>query len=319
MFTGKGGVGKTTVVASLALALAEAGRRPLIVEMGHRASMEAVFDAGEIHYEPRQIGPGVWAMNLDFESGLYEYMLEHVRVRRVVKAIMKSKPLQRFFHAAPSVSEVAILNKLANLEAEQDEQGRPRWDPILVDLDATGHAIMLLNLPSVLDGLIGDGPMRALVDGFSELLSDPKRSVLHLVTLPRELPAQETAQLFNRLSRHHDVPLGVLFVNKVPRAPLPARGASILRALERRARTANREDALEAVTVARRAQTRHAGARSMITKLLQAVALPLVEVAHVPGRVELQRLTELGRSMLTAEPVEPTPSRPRPSLTGDPV
>ena len=117
MFTGKGGVGKTTLVAALATEAARRGRRPLVIELGHRASMEAVFGVGEVGYVPRDIGRGVHAMNLDFESALAEYFEEHIPIQRVAKTIMKNKTLQKFFHAAPSVSEVATLNKISALEA----------------------------------------------------------------------------------------------------------------------------------------------------------------------------------------------------------
>src|SRR5690606_9010827 len=234
LFTGKGGVGKTTIVAALALEAARRGRRPLIVELGHRASMESVFAVPQIGYAPREVGKGVWAMNLDFESALAEYFEEHIPVKRVARTIMRNKTLQKFFHAAPSVAEVAILNKLSALE-NQREHGQHRWDPIFVDLDATGHAIMLLNLPSVMTGLIGDGPMRRLIDGFSSLLTDPRKTVLSLVTLPLELPAQETVELYERLVNQHEVDLGVLFVNQVPPRPLSPKQAGMLDRLEHQA------------------------------------------------------------------------------------
>jgi anion-transporting ArsA/GET3 family ATPase len=154
LFTGKGGVGKTTLVGALAIEAARRGRRPLIVELGHRASMEAVFQVDHIGYAPRDVGRGVHAMNLDFESALGEYFEEHIPIQRVARTIMRNKTLQKFFHAAPSVPEVATLNKISALEAERVQGGGYRWDPILVDLDATGHALMLLNLPSVMNGLM---------------------------------------------------------------------------------------------------------------------------------------------------------------------
>ncbi|MCA9579906.1 MAG: hypothetical protein KC668_30970, partial [Myxococcales bacterium] len=134
LFTGKGGVGKTTLVAALAIEAARRGRRPLIVELGHRASMEAVFEVDSIGYEPVDVGRGVHAMNLDFESALADYFEEHIPVRRVARTIMRNKTLQKFFHAAPSVPEVATLNKIGALEAERGPGGGYRWDPIFVDL-----------------------------------------------------------------------------------------------------------------------------------------------------------------------------------------
>ena len=300
MFTGKGGVGKTTIVASLALEAARRGKRPLIVELGHRASMEAVFDVDSIGYQPREVGGGVHAMNLDFEAALGEYFEEHIPVQRVARTIMRNKTLQKFFHAAPSVAEVATLNKLSALEGERDPQTRgPRWDPIFVDLDATGHAIMLLNLPSVMDGLIGDGPMRRLVDGFSSLLTDPRRTVLSLVTLPLELPAQETVELYQRLRKHHDVELGALFVNQVPARPLTPKQAALLDRLEHRARQRELTTLVDDVAIARRAMRYHANARAQINRLRKDVDLPLVELGTITSRaLDMATVAEMGRRTL---------------------
>lgn len=298
LFTGKGGVGKTTIVASLALEAARRGRRPLIVELGHRASMESVFGVDTIGYAPTEVGGGVWAMNLDFEEALAEYLEEHIPVKRVARTIIRNKTLQKFFHAAPSVAEVATLNKLSALEGERGPQGY-RWDPIFVDLDATGHAIMLLNLPSVMDGLIGDGPMRRLIDGFSSLLTDPRRTVLSLVTLPLELPAQETVELYERLAKHHDVPLGALFVNQVPPRPLSPKQAGMLDRLEHQARKFEINTLVDDVAIARRAMRYHANARAQINRLRRDVPLPIVELSTIASRaLDIETVAAMGEQTL---------------------
>lgn len=297
MFTGKGGVGKTTLVAALACEAARRGRRPLIVELGHRASMEAVFNVDHIGYEPREVGRGVHAMNLDFESALAEYFEEQIPVKRVARTVIRNKTLQKFFHAAPSVSEVATLNKLSALENERSPTGGYRWDPIFVDLDATGHAIMLLNLPSVMNGLIGDGPMRRLVDGFSSLLTDPRRTILNLVTLPLELPAQETIELYQRLRKHHDVELGVLFVNQVPSRPLGPSQAGMLDRLEHRALKFGIDTLVDDVAIARRAMRYHVNARSQINRMKREIDMPMVELHNVASRVlDLDTVAAIGET-----------------------
>jgi len=314
LFTGKGGVGKTTVVAALALEAARRGLRPLIVELGHRASMEGVFET-KIGYRPSEVGRGVWAMNLEFEPALAEYFLEHIPVKRVARSITRNKTLQRFFHAAPSVAEVATLNKLSMLEAERDAAGEPRWDLILVDLDATGHAVMLLNLPAVLSGLIGDGPMRKLVDGFSNLLRDPRRTVLSLVTLPRELPAQETVELWQRLDQKHDVALGLLFVNQVPQRPLTPSQAGLLDQVQAWAQKSKLTTLSDNVVLTRRAMRYHANARAQINRMRRDVAMPMVEFPRVAGReLGLETLAEFGRQAMQA--VEAGDPHPGASASG---
>jgi anion-transporting ArsA/GET3 family ATPase len=301
LFTGKGGVGKSTVVAGLALQAARAGRRPLIVELGHRASMEAMFRAGAIGHEPRSVGRGVWALNLSFDHLLADYMEEHVRIRRLVDAVLRNNALQRFFQSAPAIAEIATLNKLSALERAREPDGGPTWDPVLVDLDATGHALMLLDLPRVMDGLVGDGPLRRLVDGFSDLLTDPMRTVLCLVTLPRELPATETRELHARLIREHEVPLGVLFVNQVPQIPLGEAHLRWMDELEQRARRSDDRELLEEIEVTRRSIRTWNAARAQITVLKDKIDLPLVELPMVAdAHFDLEVIDRLGRLAVEA-------------------
>ena len=329
MFTGKGGVGKTSVVAGCALSAAKAGRRPLVVELGHRASLEAVFAPADgaksgvtprVDYEAREVTPGVHALNLDFEPALIEYLEDNLKLKRLVRAVTRNKPLMRFFQAAPSVGEVATLHKLAALEAERDADGRPRWDPILVDLDATGHALMLLNLPRVMDGLIGNGPMRGLIDGFSQLLSDPQRCALNLVTLARELPAQETLELYEKLERDHAVPLGVCVINRVPSRPFSDELATRLEELA----AANADlasthpAAARALVVAERAQSRHARAREQISRLQKAIDLPLVHLPACAGGLDVDTLRRFGDAVLARGEVKvelESASRPTPAAS----
>ena len=125
LFTGKGGVGKSTVVASLAMEAARRGGRPLVVELGHRHTMRSIFGTSAVGYEPHPVGHGVHAMQLEFDGALTDYMNEHVKVPRLARRVLANHALRRFFEAAPAVGEIATLNKLSALEAER-EGGRPR-------------------------------------------------------------------------------------------------------------------------------------------------------------------------------------------------
>jgi anion-transporting ArsA/GET3 family ATPase len=258
--------------------------------------MESVFGVQQIGYAPRDVGRGVTAMNLDFESALAEYFEEHIPIQRVARSITRNKTLQKFFHAAPSVSEVATLNKLSVLEAERGPDGGYRWDPIFVDLDATGHALMLLNLPGVLNGLIGDGPMRRLVDGFTRLLTDQRRTILSLVTLPLELPTQETVELYQQLKAKHGVALGVLFVNQVPVRPLNPKQAGLLDRLEHKARSFGIDTLVDDVAIARRAMRYHANARAQINRMQKDIDMPLVELPTIGSRLlDVETVAEIGQ------------------------
>lgn len=292
LFTGKGGVGKSTVVAAVALEAARRGLSPLVVELGHRASMQAIFGVPSVGHAPTVVAPGVHASNIDLDRTLSDYIEAHVPVRALARRMARSPSLRRFFEAAPAVAEVLTLWRLEQLLGERASDGSPRWHPLLVDFDATGHALMFLELPHVFEGLVASGPIRGLLDSFAALLSDRERTRLHLVTLPGRLPVQETIELAERLRAEHAVPLGTLFVNQVPAPPLPAGSAPILDALLPRAT----HPALAAdLALMARAARRHDAMRSELARLA-SVPLPRVELPALRGTLDLRALSLLGRA-----------------------
>ena len=299
LFTGKGGVGKSTVVASLALEAAARGKRPLIVELGHRHTMRSIFGVDTIGYTPREVGRGVFAMQLDFDGALTDYMNEHVKVPRLARRVLANQALRRFFEAAPAVGEIATLNKLSALEGERRSDG-PAWDLILVDLDATGHALMLLNLARVMDGLVGDGPLRRLLDGFSGLLNDPTKTVLNIVTLPRDLPAQETVELYEKLCAEHRIARGALFINQIPALHIDDEALTMLDPLQDRAEVLSDRDLERDAEITRRMLMVRARAQGQVSRLQTAIDMPCVQMAQqVTSHLALDDIAALGRVAMT--------------------
>ena len=295
LFTGKGGVGKSSLVAALGLEAAQMGAKPLIIELGHRATMSAIFGKQVDGVKPREVAPGVHAVNLEFESSLQAYFLEHVPVKRLAQTISSNQTLGRFFRAAPAVTEIAVLNRLRGFFDEM-QGSEPRFGPILVDLDATGHALMLFNLPKVLDGLVGQGPLRKLVDRFSQLLCDRHSTNLHLVTMARELPVQETCELYRKLIAEHNLALGSLFVNQMPVDPLETFHADEVLAAD--TWVAQAAPALQnELILMRRLASRHASARKQLQRLQEQVNLNTIVLpqSHLAGETLLSELTALGK------------------------
>jgi anion-transporting ArsA/GET3 family ATPase len=213
LFTGKGGVGKTTLVAALALAAAERGARPVIVELGHRSSLASVLGLapGAIGHAPTEVGRGVWASNVSLEHALADYLARRVRSRALASRIASSRGLGTFFEAAPAVPELLALEHVAELGT--------RFDLVLVDLDATGHALMFLELPALLAQIAPAGPISELVRGLGAILGDAERTRVHLVTLPLALSIEETLELESELARRR-VPIGTVVVNRRAERPL---------------------------------------------------------------------------------------------------
>ena len=219
--TGKGGVGKSTLAAAMALYAADRGCRPLLVESGSRSSMEVIFES-PVKGGPSLVADGIHAMNIEFDVAVEAYIRDQVRVASLAKRIARGKILRRFFRAAPAVAEIAILRALQRLLEHQE------FRPIIFDLDATGHALMFFSLPEILEGLWGHGSLGQLMEKSLDLFRDPERSVLHIVSLPAELPVEETKQLINAFRQCRSIHLGHLFINQVRENPLSLKEQELL-------------------------------------------------------------------------------------------
>jgi anion-transporting ArsA/GET3 family ATPase len=213
-FTGKGGVGKSTVTAATALLAAERGKRVLLIEVDAKNNLTALFEHPPVGFEPRQVHPGIFAMQMDTEASLREYL----KVQARVPVFGRIGPLARAFDfvatAAPGVKEILTVGKVV-WELRESLQGRADWDLIVVDAAATGHVISQLDAPRAIQDLVQMGPVRNQTQWMVELLSDPELTALNVVTAPEEMPVNETIELVHRARTELDVPLGVVIVNRV--------------------------------------------------------------------------------------------------------
>ncbi len=267
-----------------------------MLELGERATLPAVLDCDDIAFEPRAVAPGVDAARIELEPALRAYVARHLRSRALARAVAQSSALSRFFHAAPGVPETLIL---ATICARLDEQtgGARRWDRVLVDLDATGHVLMLLEVPRVLEGLLGAGRLRRLVGDGAARLANPDLTQLHLVAIPEPLVVSETLALRDRLVSEHAVPLGSVLVNRMP-API-GELLGELPALEERARRTSDAALVEDVALAQREVSRYQRAQHEVTRLAATGGTTPLLLPEFDDTVELP--TELGRFLLESE------------------
>ena len=295
---GKGGVGKTTLSAALALSAVRHGRRVLLVEMEPGGRVAAFLRMSEAPtYAARQSPSGVWAMAVEGRSSLEEYLSLIVPVRRVLSAVFHSKVYQYFVAAAPGLKELMAVGKVW-FEAERvREDGERAWDVIIVDAPATGHSLQYLRMPGAARETFGPGLVRREATRVEALLRDPKRTAIHLVTTAEEMPVMETIEAYTALTQDLHLPAGFLAVNRVHRGTAPAavveqlrRGGSTLPAPERRiveevARRATEENGWAAIN------------RTQIERLHAAVPLPTLVLPMVLteefGSGDVARLSEL--------------------------
>ena len=209
--TGKGGVGKTTVAAGLALLGAQQGKRVLVGEVDAKGNLADFYSVPPMGFQPREVQPGLWAMSMDTEESLKEYL--SIQLRMPLMARMG--PLARIFEfvatAAPGVKEVLTVGKFL----WEADRGSPRWDLIVVDAAATGHVVGQLAAPQAINELVHVGLINQQTDWMVDLLGDRSRTGLVVVATPEEMPVNETIELVGRVEKETPVGLAGVVVNRV--------------------------------------------------------------------------------------------------------
>jgi anion-transporting ArsA/GET3 family ATPase len=214
-FTGKGGVGKSTVAAATALLAAEHGQRVLVMEVDAKGRLPDHFEQpGGLGFEPREVYPGVAAMAMRTEESLKEYLRLNLRVPVLGRLGPLARVLDFVATAAPGVKEILTVGK-ACWEVRESIEGRADWDLVVVDAAATGHIIGQLDAPRAIQELVSVGMIRSQTDWLVELLSDPMITSLNIVATPEEMPVNETIELVERARAQLRVPLGAVIVNRV--------------------------------------------------------------------------------------------------------
>lgn len=219
--TGKGGTGKSTVAASLALALASRGKTVLLCEVEGRQGIAQMFDVPPLPHEERLLARAtesehgdVYAIAIDAESALLEYLAMYYRLGRAGKALDRFGVIDFATTIAPGVRDVLLTGKV--YEAAQRNarnKGARTYDAIVLDAPPTGRISQFLNVNNELAGLAKVGPIKAQADTVTTLLKS-KRTAVHLVTVLEEMPVQETADGVAEL-RAAGMPVGGIVVNLV--------------------------------------------------------------------------------------------------------
>lgn len=197
--TGKGGVGKSTVAAALALAWRDAGARTLLVEIEGQASAASLISSRRVTYEPVPLGERLFASRISLRDALKEYARIRLKVKLVADRLVSNPVIVPFVEAAPGFHELLVLGKLWSLANEVDARGKRCWDAIIVDAPATGHGLGLLNMAGVIARMFPVGPISAEARAVDQFVRDNSRVGVVLVALPEDLPVTETIELRDSL------------------------------------------------------------------------------------------------------------------------
>jgi hypothetical protein len=213
--TGKGGVGKTTVSAALAMKLAARGKRVLIALPNTKERLSAILGTKPIRDDVAQVMPNVWAVNIAPERALEEYGQLVLKVRALTHAVFDNRYTKAFFRAVPGMYEWAMLGKAWWHTTETLADGSNRFDVVLFDAPATGHGLDMLRVPKVILDVVPPGVLRRDAEAAWELFCDPARSGVVVVTLPEEMPTTETIELVDAIRGELGLPVLELVVNGV--------------------------------------------------------------------------------------------------------
>jgi anion-transporting ArsA/GET3 family ATPase len=212
---GKGGVGKTTVCAAEAVALAAQGKRVLIAMCNAKERLSTMLGSDLVGTDVSRVAKNIWAVNMSPEMALEEYGMMTLKVRALYKAVFDNRYTRSFFRAVPGIHDWSLLGKAWWHTTEKNEDGSLRYDVVLLDAPATGHGLDMLRVPKVIVDIVPPGLLRRDAERAWAMFQDPAQSGVVVVTVPEEMPTTETIELAGALRDELRLPLDRVVVNGV--------------------------------------------------------------------------------------------------------
>jgi anion-transporting ArsA/GET3 family ATPase len=215
--TGKGGTGKSTIAAALALTLASGGRKVLLVEVEGRQGIAQLFDVPPLPYEEVKIataehGGQVNALAIDIEAAFLEYLDMFYNLGIAGRAMRRIGAIEFATTIAPGLRDVLLTGKIKESVVRVDKNRQPVYDAVVVDSPPTGRIARFLDVTKAVADLAKGGPVYSQSEGVVRLLHSDQTAI-HLVTLLEALPIQETLEAIDELSQLN-LPIGSVIVNR---------------------------------------------------------------------------------------------------------
>jgi anion-transporting ArsA/GET3 family ATPase len=311
--TGKGGTGKSTIAAALALALAAGGRKVLLVEVEGRQGIAQLFDVPPLPYQEVKIatadgGGQVNALAIDTEAAFLEYLDMFYNLGIAGRAMRRIGAVEFATTIAPGLRDVLLTGKIKEIVVRADkpaQSGQMVYDAIVVDAPPTGRISRFLDVTKAVSELAKGGPVHSQADGVVKILHSDLTAI-HLVTLLEALPVQETMEAIGEL-RELDLPIGSVVVNRNIPSYLPADDLmkaadgdidadAIRTGLDAAGITLADNDFAGLLTESIQHATRIA-ARAESAELLEDLEVPRLELPAIADGVDLGSLYELAEAL----------------------
>jgi anion-transporting ArsA/GET3 family ATPase len=199
--TGKGGVGKSTIALGLGLAATARGKRAIVCEVSSQETASRLFKKGEIGFNEVEVAPNLWAISIDPDESLREYLLIQLKVRAMRDLLVRSRIFNYLAAATPGLKELVTIGKVWEL-AQPDRRVKKAsgYDIVIVDAPATGHGVGFLQTPRTFAGIARMGPVHSQAQALDRFITDHDRTGVAIVALPEEMPVNESASLEEQLS-----------------------------------------------------------------------------------------------------------------------
>lgn len=212
--TGKGGVGKSTVSAALALAAAERGLRTIICEVAKQEHMSRFFHREGIGFEESRLYEKVYGISIDPDRSLEEYLRLQIKVKPLADLLFSNRIFHYFAVATPGMKELVTIGKAWELaQPERRVKGGHLYDLVIVDAPATGHGIGMLRTPKLFADIAKMGPVKRQGMTMHNFITDSEKTGVIAVTMPEEMPVTETVELEQRLNEEMGIKLDFIFMN----------------------------------------------------------------------------------------------------------
>jgi len=308
--TGKGGTGKTTIAAALALAGARRGLRVVVAEVAREAQVPRLLEPGgpAVGYQGREVMPGVHVLRIDPFEALAEYLGLQLGVRAPVDLVVRNRGFRQLMSASPGWRELITLGKVWHLEQMRAEGGGPLYDLIVVDAPATGHGMTFLDVPRVVVSAVRAGPLRHHTERVEALIGDRERTLLLPVALAEELPARETAQLVARVRSELSIHVDRIVVNAMHERPFPAGLDDLderLARLSAETPLAPLPPAPTLAACARYLRARHELNRLYAQRIAEETQLPILRLPYLRGGIRgPEQIASLAEPLVTTAGAE---------------
>jgi anion-transporting ArsA/GET3 family ATPase len=219
---GKGGTGRSTITASLALLAVKAGKRVLAIDVDAKGDLAAALGSPPSGFAPRVVQHNLSVLELRTDESLQEYLNIYFKVPRVTRLTPLARVFDFIATGVPGPRDMLVVGKIAYEERRKEANSTPVWDLILVDAAAGGRVESHLAAARAMLTLVRGGVIRAQVQWIDELIRDPRRTTVVLCALPEEMPVTEAIELHERLRKGSGVAVDVCILNRAVTEPVTA-------------------------------------------------------------------------------------------------